>query len=336
MKKFTYITIASCISIILLLFLPQISLAQQESTSIGYAPNAFYLDLNQGDTYSDEFAVWNNNKDTTTFEAKITGFNQIEDLAGTATPLTPEEEKRSKTSAASWFTNIPNVTEFTGSGESSTKVFKFTINVPENVPDGTYRARVSFTSKNTPAEGLKIFTTNNLMAGPVFLIKIGDALNESLRFKPTQVRNQYSAYYTDRWLYEKPPVTFYTHLENDGETYVHPTGQIFIYNWFDKEIDTIDFNPDDRSLLNNENARFTTLWEPERKFGGILLNDTFAIGKIRTKAVIAYKTIDPGLSLLQAETTFWIIPWKLILILFMTIIVALYIYYKRRENFRQK
>jgi hypothetical protein len=304
--------------------------AQEQSTSIGFAPIAEYYSLEAGESVSGEFAVWNKAGTQENFNVKITGFKQIENEPGTAIPLTSEQETQAKNSAANWFTALPQSVSLTSTNANSTKIFKYTITVPQNARNGTYFAKISFLSQNNKDPNLDIATVNNLLAGPVFLIKVGEDLKESLLLSPVQIRNKYTAFYTDRWFYEKPPVVLFANLENDGETYITPGGEIVLTNFLNQTVDRIPFNSQKKTLLNGSRGRYQENWSPD---GNLIINGKLAIGPIRAKLIVPYASVDPGITALRAETSFWIIPWKLLLILIAIIVLIWsYISYKRRDQ----
>ncbi|MFA6754351.1 MAG: hypothetical protein WCR68_00730, partial [Candidatus Dojkabacteria bacterium] len=60
-----------------------------------------------------------------------------------------------------------------------------------------------------------------------------------------------------------------------------------------------------------------------------------ALGPISAETVILYRRNNPGFSVLSATTSFWIIPWKLI-ILILTVIIVSYVVFKLTKKKKQK
>jgi hypothetical protein len=152
------------------------------------------------------------------------------------------------------------------------------------------------------------------------LIRIGDNFVESaelLTFK------------TSKNIYEKPSVLFTTIINNTGDTHISPTGEIVLTNIFNKEIARIKFNANSQSLLRDNTGNYTTQWTDKL----ITENKQLAVGPIKAELIVTYRELQPGFAPLLAQTSFYIIPWKYILLFAITIaLIVVLVKVKKRKK----
>ena len=142
---------------------------------------------------------------------------------------------------------------------------------------------------------------------------------------------------TSSGIYEYAPAQISVLLKNTGNTIVQPIGDIFVGRGnVDKPIDTLKFNETQSYILPNTSRTIKASWDDafprtvtetaadgttkthnEWNWGNIT---KFRIGAYTAKVVAVYNngTYDVPLN---AQTTFWIIPWKIILIALVIILV---------------
>ncbi len=283
--------------------------ANSSSLSLGYGPVSQELHINPGQTFTDKITVWNLAESEIEYFITIRGFKQIEDYPGTATLLSEEEDLNSKTSASSWFlfesesVVIPPQHNFE---------LNYAIQVPEDVLSGEYYAQVFFYTDQQPANQQAVQTINNLGGGPTFLIKTGDEFLEEmeiLEFKSLQK------------IYESPDIAFSTSIANTGNTHLKPKGVIVLTNMFGQELGSVNFNSTGQAIMRDTLATYISQWG-----SNYLLTDEgkLAVGPITAELTINYKSDTPGYYPMTAETTFWIIQWKLALAILGAIIVLVW------------
>lgn len=279
--------------------------ASAQAISLGHSPAAETLSLQEGESYEGEFVVWNLGESTLTYYLYISGFEQIEGKPGTARPLSQEEDSNNPYSASDWFKLSEDEIELIP--QKNYKI-NYTIKVPRDAALGEYYAKV-FLSTDNPADvdpNSESAAFTNLGSGPNFLIKVGDEgeLNELATLQD---------FTSDKSFYQSTPVNFITKISNDGNTHVKPVGEIIITNVFGDEVARVTFNPAKASILRGNQSEYIDTWELEREV--ITEDGKIAVGPLKASLLATYKTVNPGFSTLQAETSFWIIPWKLLLIL---------------------
>jgi hypothetical protein len=314
MKKLLYLSILSLF--FLSFFITNI---QAKALSIGLAPTYEKLQLEPGAEYEDNFTVWNLETSTTTYYIKVSSFRQIQNQPGSAIFLTEEEDAKNPYSASQWVSVEQEKVELI---PNRNVTINYTINVPEELAPGEYSAEIYFVSEEAEKQGTTA-TYSLLGSGIPILIAIGDDYAES-----AEILDFYSA----KKIYEKPNfTTLITRIKNLGDTHITPKGDIVLTNIFKQEVGRIVFNDTNQSILRGESGIYTSNWDLEE-----YINDgKIALGPITAETIILYRRNNPGFSVLDATTTFWIVPWKLIIFI-LTVIIVVYVVAKLSNKKKEK
>jgi hypothetical protein len=197
----------------------------------------------------------------------------------------------------------------------------YTITVPEEVAPGEYTAEIYFLSEEEERGDLTA-AYSVLGTGIPILITVGDEYAESAEILE---------FYSTKKIYEKPNfTTLITRIQNLGDTHITPKGDIVLTNLFNQEVGRIVFNDTNQSILRGNSGTYDSNWELDK-----YLNDgKIAIGPIDSSTIILYRRNNPGFAVLEATTTFWIIPWKLIILL-LTVIIVIYVLFKVKDKKKQ-
>ena len=276
--------------------------------------------MEPGEVYTDEIVFWNLSQEAGTYVVYVSGFQQIENQPGTAIILTPEDDAIAPYSASKWFTLEKDTVYL----EPNKNVkLEYTIRVPEDVTKGEFNAEIFLISESDAQENITAAFAN-LAAGTPFLIQIGDEFVENaelLRF------------ITDKKLYEQIDVNFLTKIKNLGDTHITPKGEIIVENIFKQEVARIPFNQNTQSLLRDNIGNYEDYWEQPSFLSP---NNAVALGPLKAKLIVTYRTFQPGFSVLNGETTFWIIPWKIIIAILVGIVLAImFMKWKKRTKKRR-
>jgi hypothetical protein len=223
--------------------------------------------------------------------------------------LTEQEESKTLYTATKWTTtSIENIDLVPNKNE---KIY-YEINVPKDATKGEYTVIIAFISENE--EKLTgTGATTKLTLGMPILIKIGSEFVENAELLKFE---------SDKNFYEYPDITFDTRIKNLGDTHITPTGEIILTNIFNQEVATIPFNPNSQSVLRENIGNYETRWD----LGSFLTKDNaLVLGPIKAKLIVTYRSFQPGFAPLTSEISFWVIPWKIILIALATIVAILVI-----------
>ncbi len=318
-KKISKCMKSVLLSFPLLLLFSLASLAQSD-LSIGVAPVSKNLKLSPGETYSDEVVYWNLSQTSRTYKVVVSGFKQIENQPGTAVILTSEDDEKSPYSASKWVTVEKDM--LTLEPNKNVKL-KYTITVPKDATKGEYNVEIFLISESDfPESGTAAFT--NLASGTPILIQVGDEFVENAELLK---------FITDKNIYEKINVTFLTRIKNIGDTHIKPTGEIVTENIFKQEVARIPFNKTSQSLMRDTIADYEDSWS---QTSYISPSKAIAVGPMKAKIIATYRSYQPGFAVPNGQATFWIIPWKIIVIILLviTLIIAYNIY--RKNNKKKK
>ena len=270
------------------------------STSISISPLTFDLAANPGDTVTNELIVRNSGTDPVTIAVETQDFV----ATGEEGEVTLTDDK-STYSLASWVQ--VDMGQFTLEAGKQQRV-KFEIRVPYNAePGGHYAsvyAHISPTIGNaTTGSGV------GQKIGSLLLLKVAGVTDETAdveTFKTTQN------------IFEHGPVDFNIRIKDTGSVHIKPKGIIAITDIFGKKV--ADVTVDQRNVLPGAIRHMTATW-----------TDVPMFGKYTATLLTYYGTDNKQLS---AATTFWIIPWKVLLVWVGVIILAAVVIWLLRDRIK--
>ncbi len=236
-------------------------------------------------------------------------------------------------------------TQFTAEPDQWHSVF-MTINVPADAALGYYYA-ATFSRLNPP----KSTQTNKLQGGTAILVLL------EARVPDVRREVKIDTFQVGRRIYEFLPAEFTIRLKNTGNIHLSSTGNIFIKRG-GKTLATMEVNQASGNILPGSKRIFTSSWQDgypvyvlkeadgkaELKNGKQQYKlhwDLSKIGKLRAGRYTAHLVMsyDDGKRdiPLEAEVSFWVIPWRLILFTLIPLVaVALLIYNYLRLRRRYK
>ncbi len=202
---------------------------------------------------------------------------------------------------------------------------RMTINLSKSAAFGYYYAAV-FSRANEPA---KPKDKQNVIVGSTAVLVLLDADVPNAKREVNVI-----SFSADKKSYEFLPATFTIKLKNTGNVHVIPTGNIFITRG-GKSVATLSVNSASGNILPGSNRIFTTAWDEgfpvyaQKEAGGKVLLDNngkpsqslswdlskvskLRFGHYNARLLMAY---DDGIRdvPLEANLSFWIVPWRLIL-----------------------
>ncbi len=209
-----------------------------------------------------------------------------------------------------------------------------TINVPASADLGYYMS-VTFSPANQP-DAPHVTDLKGSAATLVLLNVVTPNEKRALSL---------ASFETSHGLYEYLPVDFKIKIHNNGNIYVAPAGNIFIQQG-SKVISTLDFNAAGGSVLPGSNRVFTETWKDgfplyvDRVVNGKPVPDkhgvpkrslkwdfthasSYRIGHYSAKLLAVYDDGKQDVPL-EATVSFWVLPWKIMLVALAIIIVVGY------------
>lgn len=213
------------------------------------------------------------------------------------------------------------------------KSVKMTINVPSDAALGYYLA-VTFSRASQPGES-KATSVKGAVATMVLLDVDSPNAKREL---------QLVSFSSTKGLYEYLPTTFEVKVRNTGNIFLSPSGNIFITQR-GKAVDTLNVNEAGGSVLPKSNRVFVVKWKDgfpvfEDKIvdgkpvpGKHGLEQTLKwdiknagklrIGRFNAKLLMVYDNGKQDVPI-EATLNFWVIPWKIILLLLIILAVIGY------------
>lgn len=193
-----------------------------------------------------------------------------------------------------------------------------TINIPKNADPGGYYGAVLF---HTVPSGLSeedsgAGTGTSIAA--LFLVTVPGDIEES---------GELVEFFMDRDIYETPPLGAVVRFANQGSVHLKPQGRVEIYNTFGKLLGSMEINLDGGNVLPGDVRRYTETWGMTRSlftdsFFELPLGDPLMMGRYKAKLWLWYGQDQRSI---EAVDHFWVLPWKLIVIVWVGLTIFFYI-----------
>lgn len=235
-----------------------------------------------------------------TFYPEVFDFKPLNET-GTPQFILAKESKNYTYSLASW---IKISTEGITLKPNQPTALNFTINVPKGAEPGGRYAGILFGTSPPQTSGTQIAISNKV--GALVLVRVSGDAKELATLKEFSAAKNF---------YEYPPVDLVVRVENKGNVHVAPKGNIEIKDIFGRKVAVLPVNEKNGNALPESTRRFdkdtdALTWKP----GG------FTIGRFSANLLLTYG--DSGKQL-SASLSFWVIPWKILLVLLLAIIILI-------------
>jgi len=169
---------------------------------------------------------------------------------------------------------------------------------------------------------------------------------------------QVTSFVATKRAYEYLPATFNVTVKNSGNVHVIPTGDIFISRDHTHNLAVLSLNPNEGNTLPGSSRTFQTVWDDgfpsyhvKRQSGQIVSDkkgnpvtelqwnfsntNKFRFGKYYAHLLLTYDDGQKDVPI-DAEVSFWVIPWKLIfLAILVPLVPALVVYFIMRRRLRR-
>ncbi|MBU4217257.1 DUF916 domain-containing protein [Candidatus Parcubacteria bacterium] len=312
MKKINFLLVF--LSFLSLIFLQTDFVKAQNASEVGIKISPVRVEelVEPGQVLQREIKVTNSSDIPKTLFAYLKDFRANEDdESGTPRLIKPGTETGNF--VASWIEITDQGMDFKPGEE---KTVSFVIRVPDNVGPGGYYGGVFFGSEapkidvNSPDKGAGMSIAQQ--AGSLVLLQVKGEVDE---------RADVREFNTNKDFYGTPfDVEFAIRIQNSGNIHIKPLGEIRIENMFGKEVKIIDVNNGGGNVLPNSKRKFTEHWK-----------DDFGFGKYTAKLGLSYGTSasngGQGKQSIYIEKDFWIIPWKIVGPVLISLIITLLIFF---------
>lgn len=287
MKKtfLSLLLISSCFSLF-------VSAAQaQTTTGLSAIPPRLEITVQPGNVITKEIKVRNESQTERVINTNIKDFIVVDDLG---TPKQVDgvlDETSNRWAASTWVQVSPSKLRLL---PGETKSLQLTIITPDDATPGGHYAVVLHTPQG---EGVVSQTGAYIQTnvGTLVYITVPGDINEN-----ALIRDFFAPSFS-----EFGPVNFKTLITNLSDIHVAPVGSINISNWLGGKIASL--------VLPATNIFPGT----SRTFENIL-NRKWLFGRYKATLTAAYGATGQALT---ATLFFWVIPWRLLLLLFLVVIV---------------
>lgn len=325
---------------------------------ITVSPIKFEFSASPGETVIGELKYYNATFSTKTIYLYSANFRS-DNTSGT--PLFYTENVPFSASLKDWIRldrDVFNVQRIEPDNPNIERI-KFIIDVPEDAEPGGHYAGIISTIEDPAAaleEGASNLTFKSEQAAIILLNVEGD-VDRSLQLDRFYATDPFKKDVKKKTLFEWMPINFLTELTNLGNSHTVPLGTIQIFRG-EVKIDEIPFNEAQGFILRESSRQYNSPWEGSFIYRTPKLNDTgepikddngniltelavnwdnlskFRFGRYTAKLVAAYDDGGQKQSII-GETSFWVIPWKLILLIIM-IIFGYFLAKKKAKQIKNK
>lgn len=201
-----------------------------------------------------------------------------------------DEEGAGRYTLRHWVSGVPDLR--LAPQELKTSTIKIT--VPANAEPGGHFGVIRFTAVPPDLQGTGVALSASV--GSLVLLKVSGAVKDDLSLL------EFSTWQKERkhGFFEHGPVDFLVRVKNTGTVHEKPQGTIEVTNTFGAKVASVAVNEKGGNVLPDSIRRFEQSLTNKRLFG-----------LYTAKLSMTYA----GDKKLEASMKFWVIPWKLILLL---------------------
>lgn len=194
------------------------------------------------------------------------------------------------------------------------KEFKYTITVPANAEPGGHYGAVFFATEPPKSDESSSQVSLSTMIGSLVLVKVPGNITE--RAEVLEFKAAKNIYFSAK------SVDIDTRVSNTGNVHVKPLGEIKLTNIFGQSPATLEFNSQRGNVLPESVRKFQNNWH-----GSIL-----TVGPIKATLNAAYGEAGD----LTAVTSFWVIPWWIIVIFAVVLVFIIFFSFKNKKGRTKK
>lgn len=279
--------------------------AQSDGPAQGIQISPVLVELNadKNRSYTLTLTVTNVTAGTLDLTSEVNDF-RAKDETGNPEVIIGGEPDNASYSFAQWVEPIPDIT--LKSKES--RVITAEVNVPDNAEAGGHYGVIRFSG--TPPGQSPDNVSMSASVGCLVLTRVAGEINESLDLSDLFVAQNDQ----EGGTFERGPVNIVERITNTGNVHLKPVGNAVVKNMFGKTIASLQINNTGGNVLPDSTRRFEQTLENKNM-----------LGRYSVEVDMAYGTTG---GVLLGNTTFWVIPYKLIILLL--VIIALLIWLSRR------
>jgi len=187
-----------------------------------------------------------------------------------------------------------------------------TIKVPADAAPGGYYGIIRFSGNPPELEGTGVSLSASL--GSLIFLRVNGTVKESVSIPSFSTESDGR----ETSLFEFSPIGFSVKVENTGNIYEQPVGQITITDMFNKKIANVNVNLDGKYVLSGTTRKFV------EKLDKSNIGKKILFGKYRADLTMKYGNDKEYV--ITKSITFWVIPYKLIAVCIAITILIFFIF----------
>lgn len=301
---------------VLVISLLSAPLSSQAATATGsqgiqVSPVIVNLNAENGRSYDIKLTVTNVTAGPLVLTSDVNDFKSKDESGNPQVILTPTEDSENY-SLDTWVSPIPEMTL----QASESRTIAFTVNVPASAEAGGHYGVIRFSG--VPPSQASSTVSLNASVGVLLLARVQGDITEKL-----VVEEMFTAKDGKKGtFFPNSPVTIVTRVKNTGNVHVQPVGTLVVKNMLGKTVGSYPFGSNAKNVLPGSIRRY------EQKF-----DKKFLFGRYSVNLTAAYGTTG---GVLQGSTTFWIIPFKLIIFLIVLIVLVVLLTRRGLKRYRAR
>ncbi len=196
------------------------------------------------------------------------------------------------------------------------KVVTVTVNVPDNAEAGGHYGVVRFTGVPPGEENSKVSIAASV--GVLVLARVDGKISEKLSLKELYIEKDGKK----SGLSQSGPLNIVERIENTGNVHVKPSGNVTVKNMFGGTVATLPLSEPARNVLPQSVRKFS---QP--------LNKKWLFGRYTARVEVSYGYTNQVLS---DSFTFWVIPYKLMLIVIISLTLVFFLIKTGLKRYNEK
>lgn len=298
-KQLRTLALSTIISFALLLGLATPAFAADKKgtgQALEISPPLLSLDADPGNSINTKILV----RDISAVDLLVTTeINDFESDGVTGAPkilLNEKDSEKNPYSLKDWIATIPSIKLEAKQIES----VPVTINVPASASPGSYFAVVRFSGTPANQTGTSVGLTSSV--GALVFVRVSGDAKRNLTISDFYAGNDGKK----KGLFESTPVDFTVQLKNEGNVVEQPVGTITVKDMFGNEQGRLPVNSTESYVLPGSTREFSAKFD-----SSTVGKNRILFGRYTADLKISYgdnKTLTETMS-------FWIIPYKLIILL---------------------
>jgi hypothetical protein len=287
--------------------------AADNAQGIQVSPALVELNVKRGETYTINLRAMN------VTDGELLYGISIEDFVAageTGAPRIVEDSNLPDT--ASVKTWVSSESEFT-LGARKEKNVDVLVTVPSNAEVGGHYGVIRFSGSTPNIDTTGVGVTAS--TGVLLLIRVDGTITEKANLASFFTANNDGKQSS---FFESGPINFAVRVQNTGNVHVKPTGNVEVKDMFGNVVGNV--------AVNNTTPPSNVLPSSIRRFD-VKLDTSWMFGMYTADLALGYGTTGQAIT---NTITFWVIPWKLIMIVLLAIAVVVFILKRMIKGYNKK